>query len=38
MLVTTGGLGVTANGQEKMYENVFEHYMYIGDEGRVYIH
>ena len=33
----TGGLGVAANGKEKMYhyiENVFEHHMYIGDEGR----
>ena len=37
MLVMTGGLGVAANGQKKVYENVFEHYMYIGDEGRVYI-
>ena len=36
-LVMTGGLGVAANGQEKMYhyiENVFEHHMCIGDEGR----
>jgi len=35
--VMTGGLGVAANGQEKMYhyiENVFEHHMCIGDEGR----
>ena len=42
MLVMKGGLGVTANGQEKMYhciENVFEHHMYIGDEGRaIYVY
>ena len=36
-LVMTGGLGVAANGQEKMYyyiENAFKYHMYIGDEVR----
>ena len=31
MLVMTGGLGVAANEKEKRYENVFEQYMYIGE-------